>query len=158
MTSVPASGLRGVLDTNVYISVLACPQQPLVEIWSHALRRRYHLLVAPALINEVGRILRTVLEWDDRREDRASGVPWGDGLETGDVGRLEGAQQLTTFLTGPAPDPAGVCGPPRGREPHRGRAESPAGAHNGDSPAPTGAWAPTAREVWRTLDTGVEAA
>jgi putative PIN family toxin of toxin-antitoxin system len=65
MTSVPASGLRVVLDTNVYISALAYPQRPLAEIWRQALRRRYVLLVAPALINEVGRILRTLFQWDD---------------------------------------------------------------------------------------------
>src|ERR1043166_3154184 len=67
MTSAPASGLRVVLDTNVYISALAYPRRPIAEIWRHALRRRYHLLVAPAIINEVGRILRTLLQWDDAR-------------------------------------------------------------------------------------------
>lgn len=67
MTSAPASGLRVVLDTNVYISALAYPQRPIAEIWRHALRRRYQLLVAPALINEVGRILRSLLQWDDAR-------------------------------------------------------------------------------------------
>jgi len=67
MTSAPASGLRVVLDTNVYISALAYPQRPIAEVWRHALRRRYHLLVAPAIINEVGKTLRAVLQWDDAR-------------------------------------------------------------------------------------------
>lgn len=67
MTSVPTSGLRVVLDTNVYISTFAYPKRPIAEVWRHALRQRYHLLVAPAIINEAGRTLRAVLAWDDAR-------------------------------------------------------------------------------------------
>lgn len=65
MTSAPASGLRAVLDTNVYLSAFAYPARPLAEVWRHAVRRRYTLLVSPAIINEVGRTLRTVFDWDD---------------------------------------------------------------------------------------------
>src|SRR5215471_1749153 len=67
MTSAPASGLRAVLDTNVYLSAFAYPARPLAEVWRQAVRRRYTLLVSPAIINEVGRTLRTVFEWDDAR-------------------------------------------------------------------------------------------
>ena len=67
MTSAPASGLRAVLDTNVYLSAFAYPMRPLAEVWRHALRRRYSLLVSPAIITEVGRTLRTVFDWDDAR-------------------------------------------------------------------------------------------
>ena len=67
MTSAPASGLRAVLDTNVYLSAFAYPARPLAEVWRHAVRRRYTLLVSPAIINEVGQTLRSVLEWDDAR-------------------------------------------------------------------------------------------
>lgn len=67
MTSAPTSGLRVVLDTNVYISAFAYPKRLIAEVWRHALRQRYHLLVAPAIINEVGRTLRAVLAWDDAR-------------------------------------------------------------------------------------------
>lgn len=65
MTSAPASGLRAVLDTNVYLSAFAYPARPLAEVWRHAVRRRYTLLVSPAIIHEVGRTLRTVFDWDD---------------------------------------------------------------------------------------------
>jgi putative PIN family toxin of toxin-antitoxin system len=67
MPSAPASGLRVVLDTNVYVSAFAYPRRPMGEIWRHALRQRYHLLVSPAIISEVGRGLRTVLAWEEAR-------------------------------------------------------------------------------------------
>ena len=67
MTSAPASGLRVVLDSNVYISAFAYPQRRIAEIWRQALRQRYSLVVAPAIINEVGRILRTTWAWEDAR-------------------------------------------------------------------------------------------
>src|SRR5215471_7853073 len=65
MTSAPASGLRAVLDTNVYLSAFAYPTRPLAEVWRHALRRRYTLLVSPAILREVGQTLRSVLAWGD---------------------------------------------------------------------------------------------
>src|SRR2546428_10829842 len=57
----PESGratLRAVLDTNVYISVFLYPQRPMFQILHLAGRSQYQLLTSPAIIRELGRVMR----------------------------------------------------------------------------------------------------
>src|SRR5882724_10978606 len=50
--------LRAVLDTNVYISVFLYPQRPIFQILHLAGRGQYQLLTSPAIIQELGRVMR----------------------------------------------------------------------------------------------------
>ena len=61
------SSLRVVLDTNVYFSALLYPDRPLFQIWQAAIRRRYWLLVSPALVREVASVLREDFAWEETR-------------------------------------------------------------------------------------------
>src|SRR5262249_33895482 len=57
----PESGpvkLRVVVDTNVFISAFLHPDRPIFQIIQQAIERRYHLLISPALVQELGRVLR----------------------------------------------------------------------------------------------------
>ncbi len=57
----PESGgarLRVVVDTNVYISVFLYPQRPIFQILQHAARGQYRLLTSPAILRELGRVMR----------------------------------------------------------------------------------------------------
>ena len=57
----PESGrakLRAVLDTNVYISVFLYPQRPIFQILHLAGTGHYRLLTSPAIIQELGRVMR----------------------------------------------------------------------------------------------------
>jgi len=59
-----------VVDTNVYISAFLYPQRPVFQVWRQALLRRYQLITSPAIIREVGHILRRDLAWEDLRVTR----------------------------------------------------------------------------------------
>lgn len=50
--------LRAVLDTNVYISVFLYPQRPIFQILHLAGTGQYRLLTSPAIIQELGRVMR----------------------------------------------------------------------------------------------------
>jgi len=57
----PASGgrrLRAVVDTNVYISAFLHPDRPIFQIVQLAAEGRYRLLTSPAIIREVGNVLK----------------------------------------------------------------------------------------------------
>jgi putative PIN family toxin of toxin-antitoxin system len=57
--------LRAVVDTNVNISAFLYPQRAIFQIVHQAARRQYHLLISPAIIREVGRIMREDLGWEE---------------------------------------------------------------------------------------------
>lgn len=57
--------LRAVVDTNVYISAFLYPQRAIFQIVHRAARRQYHLLISPAIISEVGRVMREDLGWEE---------------------------------------------------------------------------------------------
>jgi putative PIN family toxin of toxin-antitoxin system len=57
--------LRVVVDTNVYISAFLYPQRAIFQIVHQAGRRRYHLLISPAIIREIGRVMREDLGWEE---------------------------------------------------------------------------------------------
>jgi predicted nucleic acid-binding protein len=50
--------LRAVVDTNVYISAFLHPERSIFQIVQQAAEHRYRLLISPAIMNEVGRVLR----------------------------------------------------------------------------------------------------
>ena len=57
----PESGratLRAVLDTNVYISVFLYLRRPIFQILQLAGKGQYQLLTSPAIIQELGRVMR----------------------------------------------------------------------------------------------------
>jgi predicted nucleic acid-binding protein len=56
-----------VLDTNVYVSAFTFPRGVPRQVWRHALRWRYRLLVSPAIVREVARVLREDFHWEERR-------------------------------------------------------------------------------------------
>ena len=67
MSPVKSGELRVVLDTNVFISVFKYPLGRLFWIWQMALARRYKLLISPAIVDEIGDVLRRKSGWDDSR-------------------------------------------------------------------------------------------
>jgi hypothetical protein len=54
-----------VVDTNVYVSAFLYPQRAIFQIVQLAGRRWYHLLISPAIIREVGRVMREDLGWEE---------------------------------------------------------------------------------------------
>jgi len=57
----PESGrdkLKAVLDTNVYISVFLYPRRPIFQLLRLAGRGQYQLLTSPAILQELGRVMR----------------------------------------------------------------------------------------------------
>lgn len=56
--------LRVVVDTNVYISAFLYPDRPIFQLLPLAAQHRYQLLTSPAIIHEVGRIMRERLAWE----------------------------------------------------------------------------------------------
>jgi putative PIN family toxin of toxin-antitoxin system len=72
MNPASAGGLlRAVVDTNVYISAFLHPERPIFQIVQQAVERRYRLLISPAIVNEVGRVLRETFGLEEKvRLDR----------------------------------------------------------------------------------------
>ncbi|MGA2214222.1 MAG: putative toxin-antitoxin system toxin component, PIN family [Bryobacteraceae bacterium] len=65
-----AERLRVLLDTNVYISAFQYPKGRNAALWRAARDGRYWLLVSPAIIREMARVLRDDFSWQE------------DGIET----------------------------------------------------------------------------
>jgi uncharacterized protein len=60
-----------VVDTNIYISAVLHPERAIFQIVQLAAERRYRLLISPAIMNEVGRVLRETFGIGERtRIDR----------------------------------------------------------------------------------------
>jgi uncharacterized protein len=62
-----SSGLKVVLDTNVYISAFNYPKGILFPIWQHARLSTYELFLSTAIVNETGRVLRDDFAWEEGR-------------------------------------------------------------------------------------------
>src|SRR5262249_977168 len=58
--------LRAVVDTNVYISAFLYPDRPVFQVILAASRGRYHLLTSPAILREVGKVMREDLGWEEQ--------------------------------------------------------------------------------------------
>jgi putative PIN family toxin of toxin-antitoxin system len=64
-TAKNVAKLRVVLDSNVFISAFTHPQGRLFQVWRQAVLGQYRLLVSPAIVNEVGEVLRVKFGWPD---------------------------------------------------------------------------------------------
>jgi len=67
MSTGEAGELRVVLDTNIYVSAFIGRNGTPFRTWRAALDRSYTLVTSPAIVNELGRILRTRFAWHDGR-------------------------------------------------------------------------------------------
>lgn len=56
--STAKTGLRVVLDTNVYVSVFLFPEKKTFEVWRFAKEGRYTLVVSPFIVSEFMEKLR----------------------------------------------------------------------------------------------------
>lgn len=58
--------LRAVVDTNVFVSAFLHPGRPLFQIVRQAAERRYQLLISPAIVRELGRVLEEEFGIEER--------------------------------------------------------------------------------------------
>jgi putative PIN family toxin of toxin-antitoxin system len=58
MSTAKSSGVRVVFDTNVYISAFIYPKGLPFRIWQQAVEGRFVLLVSPAIMREIAKVLR----------------------------------------------------------------------------------------------------
>ena len=58
--------LRVVVDTNVYISAFLYPDRLVFQVVLAASRGLYYLLTSPAILREVGKVMREDLGWEER--------------------------------------------------------------------------------------------
>lgn len=65
MSTANSSGLRVVFDTNVYISAFIYPEGVPFRIWQQAVKGRFVLLVSPAIMREIAKVLRR-FQWPER--------------------------------------------------------------------------------------------
>ncbi len=65
MSVAKSTGLRAVLDTNVYFSAFRHPGGVPFEIWQQALNRQFTLLVSPPILREIAQVLRLDLGWQE---------------------------------------------------------------------------------------------
>ena len=68
MRPAPPSGLRVVLDTNVYLSALLFPNAPTAAVWELAIDGRYIVVLSPFIVRELMGKLRDKFGYaaDDR--------------------------------------------------------------------------------------------
>jgi uncharacterized protein len=67
---IPAPGtehLKAVLDTNIYIAAFAYPEGRNAVVWNAAVDGRYELVVSPAIIRGMAKVLRRDFAWRDDR-------------------------------------------------------------------------------------------
>jgi putative PIN family toxin of toxin-antitoxin system len=72
MNIAPGGDIRAVLDTNVLVSAFTRPRGRAAPLWKTAQARRYRLLISPAIIREIARVLRKDFQWEERRIIRRS--------------------------------------------------------------------------------------
>ena len=59
--------MKVVLDTNVLLSAFTKPSGRLDALWSAAEKRRFQLLISPAIVTEVAEKLREKFHWEENR-------------------------------------------------------------------------------------------
>ena len=62
--------LKVVVDTNVYISLFLYPERPIFQVLQRAGKGQYQLLTSPAIIQELGRVMREDFEVADKERIR----------------------------------------------------------------------------------------
>lgn len=63
--------LKVVLDTNIYVAAFAFRKGRNAILWEAARKGRYELLVSPAVIRELARVLRSNFMWAEDRVQKA---------------------------------------------------------------------------------------
>jgi uncharacterized protein len=61
------TGLKVVLDTNVYISIFTRPESAIFQVWTHAVHNHYELIVSPVIVGEFARVSRRDFFWDEKK-------------------------------------------------------------------------------------------
>jgi len=61
------TGLRVVLDTNVYIAIFTRPENAVFQVWTHAVHNHYELIVSPVIVGEFARVTRRDFHWDEKK-------------------------------------------------------------------------------------------
>jgi uncharacterized protein len=64
--------VKAVLDTNVLLSAFTKPSGRLGALWNAAEKRRFQLLISPAIVAEVAEKLREKFTWEESRILRQS--------------------------------------------------------------------------------------
>jgi putative PIN family toxin of toxin-antitoxin system len=64
--------VKAVLDTNVLLSAFTKPSGRLGALWNAAEKRRFQLLISPAIVAEVAEKLREKFHWEESRILRQS--------------------------------------------------------------------------------------
>ena len=64
--------MKAVLDTNVLLSAFTKPSGRLGALWNAAEKRRFQLLISPAIVAEVAEKLREKFTWEESRILRQS--------------------------------------------------------------------------------------
>ena len=59
--------MRVVFDTNIYVSAFVFTESRADEAWLGTLRRGWTLVVSPALLVELSRVLRDKFAWEEER-------------------------------------------------------------------------------------------
>src|SRR5713101_3760600 len=62
--------LRVVVDTNVFISAFLYPDRPIFQIIHQAAQGCYQLLTSPAIVRELGRVMREDFAVEERERTR----------------------------------------------------------------------------------------
>lgn len=65
------TGLRVVLDTNVYISAFHAPEGVTARVVEHAADRRYTLILSPAIVQEFAHASRTYFHIEEDKIQRS---------------------------------------------------------------------------------------
>ena len=65
-----AAHLRVVFDTNIYISAFTRRRGPHFRIWQAGVQGRFFLLVSPAIVSELARVLREDFKWHEQEVQR----------------------------------------------------------------------------------------
>jgi putative PIN family toxin of toxin-antitoxin system len=61
------TGLKVVLDTNVYISIFTRPESAIFQVWTHAVHNQYELFISPFIVGEFARVVRRDFHWDEKK-------------------------------------------------------------------------------------------
>jgi putative PIN family toxin of toxin-antitoxin system len=61
------TGLRVVLDTNVYISIFTRPESAIFQVWTYAVHNHYELIVSPVIFGGFARVSRRDFHWDEKK-------------------------------------------------------------------------------------------
>jgi hypothetical protein len=108
------TGLRVVLDTNVYISIFTRPESAIFQVWTHAVHNHYELIVSPVIVGEFARVVRRDFHWDEKKVL----------LHVRIINRSPRGRDLTRPLPSPIPG-SGAAKPKAAQTPSRGVLWSP---------------------------------